>query len=58
MTLVIQTPEKLSPEAKEALKKFDELTGNTLNQTTEPTDNRGKAKKKGFMDKLKETFEE
>ena len=32
MTLVIQTPEKLSPEAKEVLRHFDQLTGNTLNQ--------------------------
>ena len=28
VTLVIQTPEKLSAEAKEALRKFDALTGN------------------------------
>lgn len=39
VTLVIQTPEKLSPEAKEALKKFDELSGNTLNQENK---NRGR----------------
>ncbi len=31
VTLVIQTPEKLSHEAKELLKKFDELTGDSLN---------------------------
>ncbi len=31
VTLVIQTPEKLSSEAKELLRKFDELTGNSLN---------------------------
>ena len=30
VTLVIQTPEKLSAEAKEALRRFDELAGNTL----------------------------
>lgn len=30
VTLVIQTPDKLSKEAKAALKKFDELSGNTL----------------------------
>ena len=29
VTLVIQTPEKLSAEAKEALRKFDLLAGNT-----------------------------
>ena len=32
VTLVIQTPERLSAEAKEALRKFDELSGNTLHQ--------------------------
>lgn len=31
VTLVIQTPEKLSAEARELLKKFDELTGDSLN---------------------------
>lgn len=30
VTLVIQTPEHLSHEAKEALRRFDELSGNTL----------------------------
>lgn len=59
VTLVIQTPEKLSAEAKEALRKFDALTGNTLNQDIdfEKTDKK-KGKKKGFMDKLKESFED
>ena len=57
VTLVIQTPEKLSAEAKEALRKFDLLAGNTLNQET-PEDGKGKGKKKGFMDKMKEAFEE
>ncbi|GAB5616391.1 molecular chaperone DnaJ [Faecalimonas canis] len=60
VTLVIQTPEKLSAEAKEALRKFDALTGNSLHQE-EPTaaeEEKKKPKKKGFMDKLKETFED
>ena len=60
VTLVIQTPEKLSAEAKETLRKFDALTGNSLHQeemeTTE--EDKKKHKKKGFMDKLKETFED
>ena len=55
VTLVIQTPEKLSQEAKEALKRFDALAGNSLNQ---PEPEKEKPKKKGFMDRLKETFEE
>ena len=31
VTLVIQVPDRLKPEAKELLKQFDELTGDTLN---------------------------
>ena len=61
VTLVIQTPEKLSAEAKEALRRFDELTGNSLHQedgTMEKAEKKAKPKKKGFMDKLKESFEE
>ena len=46
VTLVIQTPEKLSQEAKEALKRFDALAGNSLNQ---PEPEKEKPKKKGFM---------
>lgn len=57
VTLVIQTPERLSAEAKEALRRFDELTGNTLNQNTEGGE-KEKKKKKGFMEKVKEAFEE
>ena len=59
--LVIQTPERLSAEAKEALKRFDELTGNTLHQNDdadEKTEKSDKKKKKGFMDKVKEVFED
>ncbi len=55
VTLVIQTPEKLSAEAKEALRRFDELTGNTLNI---PEENKTKPKKKGFMNKMKEAFDD
>ena len=58
VTLVIQTPEHLSAEAKEALRHFDELTGNTLNQNTTTSKEEPKKKKKGFMNKLKETFED
>ena len=61
VTLVIQTPERLSAEAKEALRKFDELTGNTLHQNDDAGDNNEKSekkKKKGFMDKVKEVFED
>ena len=37
VTLEIQTPERLSSEAKEALRRFDELTGNTLHEHDETT---------------------
>lgn len=59
VTLVIQTPEKLSHEAKEALRRFDELSGNTLNAAgTSSTSGNGAKKKKGFMDKMKEAFDD
>ena len=58
VTLVIQTPEKLSAEAKEALRRFDELSGNSLHQNDSNTEKREKkTKRKGFMDKVKEAFE-
>lgn len=56
VTLVVQVPTKLNDEAKEALRRFDLETGNSLNQTKEAAAE--KPKKKGFMDKLKETFED
>ena len=59
VTLVIQTPEHLSLAAKEALRRFDELTGNTLGTASE-SDSEPKSgkKKKGFMDKVKEAFDD
>ena len=59
VTLVIQTLEHLSQEAKEALRRFDELTGNTLGTASE-SDSEPKSgkKKKGFMDKVKEAFDD
>ena len=42
VTLVVQVPDKLKPEAKELLRQFDELTGNTLNavkSASEPESN-------------------
>ena len=59
VTLVVQTPENLSSEAKELLRKFDEVTGNSLNQAKEADGEKTeKKKKKGFMDKVKEAFED
>lgn len=52
ITLNVQVPTSLNSEAKEALRNFDAHTGNSLKNEG------GKSKKKGFMDKLKETFED
>ena len=53
VTLVVQVPDKLSHEAKELLKQFDEQTGDTLNAakkaSSDQTDEQaggGKGKKK------------
>lgn len=56
VTLVVQVPTNLNAEAREALRRFDEACGNTQNSSAggEKTEK----KKKSFMDKLKETFEE
>ena len=52
ITLNVQVPTSLSSEAKEALRNFDAVSGNSLkNENVKP-------KKKGFMGKLKETFED
>ena len=55
VTLVVQVPTRLNEEAKEALRSFDAATENSL---TQPKEYSGKSKKKGFMGKLKETFED
>ena len=38
VTLVIQVPDRLKPEAKELLRQFDELTGDTLNAAKASTE--------------------
>ena len=52
VTLVVQVPEKLSHEAKELLKKFDEATSDSLNAAKKYTDSKAgtetKKKKKLF----------
>lgn len=58
VTLVIEVPTKLSEEAKQALREFDKESGNSLNQTESPEKAQDKPKKKGFMDKLKDAFED
>ena len=59
VTLVVQVPTSLNSEAKEALRKFDEATGNTLKKSAEGTGTAEKPKKKkGFMDKIKESLDD
>lgn len=57
VTLVVQTPTKLNEKAKEALRKFDEACGNKRPESA-PTQEESGKKKKGFMDRVKEAFED
>ena len=57
VTLIVNTPTGLSKEAKEALRRFDELTGGSLNKEGGAATG-GKEKKKGFMDKIKESLDD
>jgi len=54
--LIVQTPTGLSAEAKELLRQFDEATGGSLAKGPEEAAN--KKKKKGFMDKIKESIDD
>ena len=58
VTLVVQVPTNLNSEAKEALRRFDEACGNRSAKTASGTSEKTEKKKKSFMDKLKETFDE
>ncbi len=53
LTINVQVPVRMSENAKEALKEYDRLTGNSLKQE-EPEEKGGKGKKKGIFDKLKD----
>ena len=58
VTLVVQTPTGLSSEAKELLRQFDEQTGGSLNKgATQAAQDKSK-RKKGFMDKIKESVDD
>ena len=60
VTLSIRNPTRLSEEAKEALRRFDELTGNSLNadaEAQEESKKESKKKKKSFREKMKEAFD-
>ncbi|MGN0383342.1 MAG: molecular chaperone DnaJ [Eubacterium sp.] len=50
VTLVVQVPEHLNAEQKEALKAYDAVSGNTLGTET------GVKKKKSLKEKIKESF--
>ncbi len=57
VTLVVQVPTGLNDEAKEALRRFDEASSQSLKkQGGSHAEKHGK--KKGFMGKLKESFED
>lgn len=61
VTLVVQTPTKLNEKAKEALRAFDEACGNRPAAEAKAADGETAEqpkKKKGFMDKVKEAFED
>jgi len=72
VTFTVETPTRMSEEAKELLRQFDALTGNSLHRDDDTGDavkdtgakdkgngkESGKSKKKGFMDKIKESFED
>ena len=61
VTLIIKTPTNLNAEAKELLRKFDELTGNSLHKGGSERASTGTEKpkkRKGLMDKLKESLDD
>lgn len=61
VTLMIKTPTNLSPEAKDLLRRFDELTGDSLNKggaERASTGTEKPKKRKGFMDKIKESLDD
>lgn len=56
VTLVVETPTKLSSEAKELLRKFDKETGNSLEAVKEASDKKDKDSGKEGKDKKKKGF--
>ena len=56
VTLVVQVPTSLNAEAKEALRAFDEVSGQSLKKQNGAAGT--EKKKKGFMGKIKETLED
>ena len=58
VTLIVSTPTNLSKEAKELLRKFDEVTGGSLTKEGGASTSPRPEKKKGFMDKIKESLDD
>ncbi len=58
VTLVVQVPTSLNEEAKEALRRFDEASGQSLKKQNGAAGTEKHVKKKGFMGKVKEAFED
>lgn len=58
VTLVVQVPTGLNEEAKEALRKFDEASGQSLKKHNGAAHTEKHGKKKGFMGKIKESLED
>ena len=57
VTLVVQTPDKLKPEAKELLKQFDVLTGDSLNAVKKATESgEGESRENDSRDGKKKKF--
>ncbi|GFI31419.1 MAG: molecular chaperone DnaJ [Lachnospiraceae bacterium] len=58
VTLVVQVPTGLNEEAKEALRRFDEASGQSLKKQNGAAHTEKHGKKKGFMGKIKESLED
>lgn len=61
VNLVVTTPTNISAEAKDLLRQFDALTGDSLSKggsERASTGERKSKKKKGFMDKIKESLDD
>ncbi|MCI8890091.1 MAG: molecular chaperone DnaJ [Eubacterium sp.] len=57
VTLVVQVPTSLSADAKEALRKYDEISGNSLKNQNGAAGGK-KSGRKSFMDKVKDALED
>lgn len=56
VTLVVQVPDKLKPEAKELLRQFDALAGDSLNAVKSASEDNGGESKEGGRESKKKKF--